>query len=131
MHIKVVGPCASGKSTLVAGLRQLGYDADSAAQDHSYVPDMWQRLHPPDLLIYLDLTLETAQQRGRAGLGWDQRYLDEQLEAAVATWQAALILKPDDEAILARIDRANTVLNRLDALRRQQNPDSTEGEQPQ
>ena len=80
MHIKVVGPCASGKSTLVAGLRQLGYDADSAAQDHSYVPDMWQRLHPPDLLIYLDLTLETAQQRGRAGLGWDQRYLDEQHE---------------------------------------------------
>ena len=80
MRIKVVGPCASGKSTLVAGLRRLGYDADSAAQDHSYVPDMWQRLHPPDLLIYLDLTLETARQRGRAGLGWDQRYLDEQHE---------------------------------------------------
>ena len=28
----------------------------------------------------------------------------------------------DDEAIVARIDRAKTVLNRLDALRRQQNP---------
>jgi hypothetical protein len=80
MRIKVVGPCASGKSTLVAGLRRLGYDAGSAAQDHSFVPDMWQRLHPPDLLIYLDVTLETARQRGRAGLGWDQRYLDEQHE---------------------------------------------------
>lgn len=51
----------------------------------------------------------------------DHLYLDEQLDAAVATWQAALTLKPDDEAILARIDRAKTVLNRLDALRRQQN----------
>jgi tetratricopeptide (TPR) repeat protein len=55
----------------------------------------------------------------------DHLYLDEQLDAAVATWQAALTLKPEDEAILARIDRAKTVLNRLDALRRQQNP-STE-----
>ena len=57
----------------------------------------------------------------------DHLYLDEQLDAAVATWQAALTLKPDDEDILARIDRAKTVLNRLDALRRQQNP-STENE---
>ena len=29
----------------------------------------------------------------------DHLYLNEQLEAAVATWQAALILKPDDEAV--------------------------------
>jgi thymidylate kinase len=78
MRIKVVGPCASGKSVLAAGLRELGYDACSAAQDHSYVPDMWQRLNPPDVLVYLDLTLETAWQRGRTGDGWDQAYLDEQ-----------------------------------------------------
>lgn len=52
----------------------------------------------------------------------DHLYLDEQLDAAVATWQAALTLKPDDEAIIARIDRAKKVLNRLDALRRQQQP---------
>lgn len=52
----------------------------------------------------------------------DHLYLDEQLDAAVATWQAALTLKPDDEAIIARIERAKKVLNRLDALRRQQQP---------
>jgi gluconate kinase len=80
MRIKVVGPCASGKSTLAAGLRRLGYDATSAAQDHSFVPDMWRRLNPPDLLIYLDVTLQTARERGRAGHGWDQAYLDEQHE---------------------------------------------------
>jgi hypothetical protein len=78
MRIKVVGPCASGKSMLVARLRALGYDAHSAAQDHSYVPDMWQRLNPPDLLIYLDVSAEEAQRRGRTGAGWDQAYLDEQ-----------------------------------------------------
>jgi hypothetical protein len=78
MRIKVVGPCASGKSVLVARLRKLGYDAHTAAQDHSYVPDMWQRRNPPDLLIYLDVTLAAAHSRGRVGMGWDQRYLDEQ-----------------------------------------------------
>jgi len=76
MRIKVAGPCASGKSTLAARLRALGYDASSTAQDHSYVPDMWQRLNPPDLLVYLDVSLATAHRRGRTG--WDQAYLDEQ-----------------------------------------------------
>jgi deoxyadenosine/deoxycytidine kinase len=78
MRIKIVGPCASGKSVLAAHLRALGYDAQSAAQDHSYVPDMWQRINPPDLLIYLDVSLPEAHRRGRKGRGWDQAYLDEQ-----------------------------------------------------
>lgn len=78
MRIKIVGPCASGKSALAARLRALGYSATTAAQDHSFVPDMWQRLNPPDLLIYLDVTLAAAQKRGRVGTGWDQDYLDEQ-----------------------------------------------------
>jgi len=52
----------------------------------------------------------------------DHLYLDEQLHAAVATWRAALGLKPDDPDIVARIERANNVLDRLDALRRQQKP---------
>jgi deoxyadenosine/deoxycytidine kinase len=78
MRIKIVGPCASGKSVLADRLRTLGYDARSAAQDHSYVPDMWQRINPPDLLIYLDVSLTEAHRRGRRGRGWDQAYLDEQ-----------------------------------------------------
>ena len=54
-------------------------DAHSAAQDHSYVPDMWRRLNPPELLIYLDVTLRSARERGRKrGMGWTQEYLDEQ-----------------------------------------------------
>ncbi len=52
----------------------------------------------------------------------DHLYLDEQIAAAVATWQAALNLQPDHEDILARIERATTVLDRLDELREQQHP---------
>lgn len=107
MRIKVVGPCASGKSVLAARLRELGYQASSAAQDHSYVPDMWQRLNPPDVLVYLDLTLESAHQRGRTGPGWNQAYLDRQhhrLRHARA--HADLYLPTDgqsEEQILARV----------------------------
>ena len=78
MRIKVVGPCGSGKTTLARRLRAMGYEASSAAQDHSYVPDMWQRLNPPDVLIYLDVGLLEARHRGRTGFGWNQAYLDQQ-----------------------------------------------------
>ena len=50
----------------------------------------------------------------------DHLYLDEQLEAALATWQAALVLSPQDPEIVSRIDRANTVLSKLQHLRQQQ-----------
>ena len=65
------------------------------------------------------MSLLSPQVKALIKLG-DHLYLDEQLEAAVATWQAALTLKPQDEEILARIDRAKTVLNKLETLRRQQ-----------
>ena len=37
MKIAIVGVCASGKTTLVAGLREAGYDAYNVAQEHSCV----------------------------------------------------------------------------------------------
>jgi tetratricopeptide (TPR) repeat protein len=67
------------------------------------------------------LSMLSPQVEALVKLG-DHLYLDEQLEAAVATWQAALSLQPDDADILARIERARNVLDRLDALRRQQRP---------
>lgn len=54
----------------------------------------------------------------------DHLYLNERLKDAVAAWQAALTLKPGDEAIVARIDRARAVLERLDSLRKRQKPAS-------
>jgi deoxyadenosine/deoxycytidine kinase len=63
MRIGVVGVCGSGKSSLVRQLNRAGYDAHEIAQEHSYVPDMWQRIHPPDVLVYLDASYETVTQR--------------------------------------------------------------------
>jgi hypothetical protein len=71
--IAVVGPCASGKSSLVRRLEALGYNVRHVAQDHSYVPDMWRRLTDPDLLIYLDVELSTIARRRR--ISWGERYL--------------------------------------------------------
>ena len=61
--IKVVGVSAAGKSTLVATLEQLGMRARCTGQEHSYVKDMWRRLHPPDILIYLHADLGTQLSR--------------------------------------------------------------------
>lgn len=63
LRVAVVGPCASGKSTLVRALKAAGYDARHPAQEHSYVADMWQRLTRPDVLVYLDLSYEATRAR--------------------------------------------------------------------
>jgi hypothetical protein len=54
--IGVVGPCAAGKTTLVSGLRQAGYEVRHISQEHSYVADMWKLLSNPDILIYLHVS---------------------------------------------------------------------------
>ena len=63
LRIALVGPCSSGKSTLGASLKQMGYEVRQVAQEHSYVQNMWQRISKPDLLIYLDVDYETARAR--------------------------------------------------------------------
>lgn len=66
IRLVVVGPCASGKSTLVSRLRELGIDAYAVAQEHSAVKNLWQRKNP-DLLVALDVSLETVRQRRSPG----------------------------------------------------------------
>jgi GTPase SAR1 family protein len=63
MRIGVVGVCGAGKSVLVGRLNQAGYDAHEIAQEHSYVPDMWRRIHPPDVLVFLEGQYETIMRR--------------------------------------------------------------------
>ncbi len=72
MIIGVVGPCGAGKSSLVAGLRSLGFVVRHIAQEHSYVPDMWKRLTNPDLLIYLDVSYENSIQRRKLDWTYDE-----------------------------------------------------------
>jgi deoxyadenosine/deoxycytidine kinase len=61
--VGVVGACGAGKSTLVAALRGRGIHAREVAQEHSYVPTMWQRFTQPDLLLYLEVSREVAERR--------------------------------------------------------------------
>ena len=68
IRIGIVGPCSAGKSTLIAGLKQYDYQVKHIAQEHSYVPDMWQRLTNPDILIYLDVSFPMSMQRRK--LNW-------------------------------------------------------------
>jgi deoxyadenosine/deoxycytidine kinase len=77
IRVAVVGACASGKSTLVAALNEAGYEARHVAQEHSYVPAMWQRISRPDVLIYLDLEYRTLAAR-RPWLDFRPEHLTEQ-----------------------------------------------------
>jgi ABC-type cobalamin/Fe3+-siderophores transport system ATPase subunit len=54
MRIAVIGICGAGKSTLVQGLRMLGFDAKQVNQEHSEVKLLWERFYQPDVLIWLD-----------------------------------------------------------------------------
>ena len=61
--IGIVGPCSAGKTTLIGRLKELGYSCRHIAQEHSYVPDMWQRLVNPIVLIYLDVSYAVSMKR--------------------------------------------------------------------
>jgi len=76
-QIGIVGPCAAGKSTLIERLKDHGYTARHIAQEHSYVPDMWQRITRPDLLIYLDVSYPVSMKRRK--LDWRPEEFQEQL----------------------------------------------------
>ena len=73
LRVGVVGPCGAGKSTLVKNLRD-EFNIRAISQEHSYVPDMWQRINPTDVLVYLDASLETIAKR--RGISWGQERLD-------------------------------------------------------
>ena len=93
--VAVVGPCASGKSTLVAALRDRGYDARHVAQEHSYVPDMWLQMTHPRALIYLEASFETINSRRR--LNWTLSDYQEQLRRLThAREHADLFLSTND-----------------------------------
>jgi len=75
--IGIVGPCGSGKSTLIAGLESHGYTCRHIAQEHSYVQAMWQIITKPDLLIYLHSSFENSTKRRQ--LNWNAKDYNEQL----------------------------------------------------
>ena len=77
LRIALVGPCSSGKSTLAPTLRAIGYEVRQVAQEHSYVPHMWQRISKPDILIYLDVDYAATRARRPLTDGGPQRLADQ------------------------------------------------------
>lgn len=103
-RIGVVGPCKSGKSTLVRGLQEAGYQATQIAQEHSFAPRMWKQISKPDVLIYLHSEWETTVARG---LNWMlAEYEDQQPRLMHARKNADLELATDalpPETVLKKV----------------------------
>lgn len=93
--VGVVGPCGSGKSTLIDGLERHGYACRHIAQEHSYVQAMWQILSKPDILIYLGASFPVSTSRRR--LNWQEKDHAEQLRRLDhARAHAHLVVNTDD-----------------------------------
>ena len=75
LKIAIVGVCASGKTTLVAGLKAAGYDAYNVAQEHSGIHDFWAKRHP-DILVMIDATMPAIHKR--RVVYWDESRLEVQ-----------------------------------------------------
>ncbi len=115
--IGIVGPCAAGKSTLIENLTSLGYRTRHIAQEHSYVPDMWQRLTHPDLLIFLDASYPVTCKR--RNIDWSETdYAEQQRRLAHAREHADLYVMTDDlasEEVLQRV--VNFIQNRQSPIK--------------
>lgn len=103
--IGIVGPCGSGKSTLMRGLEERGFTCRHIAQEHSYVQAMWQIITKPDALIYLHSSFETSTARRK--LNWLEQDYNEQLRRlAHAREHANLIIETDSLTIEAVLQKA-------------------------
>lgn len=111
--IGIVGPCGSGKSTLMAGLERRGYRCRHIAQEHSYVQAMWQIVSKPDVLIYLNSSFETSTARRK--LDWQEKDYREQLRRlAHAREHASLIVETDHLTPDAVLQKVLDFLTKLD-----------------
>jgi GTPase SAR1 family protein len=77
LGIAVVGPCASGKTTLVEALRAMGFEgAYSVPQEHSVAPMLW-RVKNPDVLVFLDVSYSAIRRRRPVSWGPDRLELQQ------------------------------------------------------
>ena len=108
-RVAVVGHCASGKSTVVAALRERGIDACAVAQEHSAIADLWRR-QSPDVLVYLDVGLESIRVRRDAPRWPDWLYDLQSARLSDARRHADIFIRTD---ALPVEDVVEQVLNAL------------------
>jgi hypothetical protein len=97
--VVVIGPCVSGKSTVSSALREWGIDAQSVAQEHTIVPDLWRHACP-DLLVYLDVSYEEAARRRPIFWGPERHSMQKEFLAS-ARAAADLVIPTDGMAVQA------------------------------
>ncbi|MCX7780437.1 MAG: hypothetical protein N2491_05895 [Negativicutes bacterium] len=111
MRVVVVGPCASGKTTLVGGLRQAGIEAYNVAQEHSGIKRLWQKKQP-DILIMLDVSLPTVRQRRAVPWG-EERLILQRERLSDARDHADLYIHTDN---LTKEEVLNAALNFIEGI---------------
>jgi len=99
--IGIVGPCGAGKSSLIGGLERAGYACRHIAQEHSYVPYMWERITNPDVLIYLQASFTACTERRR--LNWTEADYEEQLRRLSHARQHADLLIDTDSLSISQV----------------------------
>lgn len=92
--IGVVGVCGAGKTTLINGLKNHGFDVHHIAQEHSYVATMWQHMVNPDVLIFLDASYPETVRRRK--LNWTvEEYQEQQRRLSHARQNCHLYIDTD------------------------------------
>ena len=76
LKIGLVGVCGAGKTTLTTRLKPYHQNVRQIAQEHSYVPDMWQRLVKPDVLIFLQASYPITLER--KSFDWSEKDYQDQ-----------------------------------------------------
>ncbi|MCX7623847.1 MAG: AAA family ATPase [Thermomicrobium sp.] len=110
MRVVLVGPCGAGKSTIARELAHRGIDAVVVGQEHSIVRDLWRR-PDPDLVVFLDASLETV--RARRGADWPEwLYRTEQERLAEARAHADLVLDTGRFSVEEVVQRIVAALER-------------------
>ena len=107
--IGIVGPCGAGKSALTEGLENNGFACRHIAQEHSYVPTMWQIITNPDILIYLNVSFKISTARTK--LNWQESDYAEQLHRlSHAREHANIIIETDNMTTEEVLQNALTFL---------------------
>jgi adenylate kinase family enzyme len=111
IRVAIVGPCASGKSTVAEQLRSWGFDAYPVGQEHSIVSDLWRR-RAPDAVVYLEVDYQTV--RSRRGEHWPEAiYQQQQARLADARRHATVIVDTGRAGISQTMARVLAALERV------------------
>ncbi len=109
--ILILGVCAAGKTTLSAGLRDLGYSAQSLAQEHSSSPYLYKRRRH-DILILLECSYPTVKKRKTISWG-EEKLLRQKVLLTDARQNAHLIVQTDSFGPLELVSYVDGCLRKM------------------